>query len=329
MTIFVATDSRAARKAFGSAERSRTYSVEFDSPEKLSQLITRTAEVPDSFLYVDVNGMDGRTLKRRLKRLRDVLPYRFGILDPTSEVVDVAELFHNAAADYVDKRLLGHGLATARLRRVVEYAPAVADPPRSNHVPDEQDLVVVPSGTTWSSVKSGHEYTFLMLYAALDHTGDLRRKSSEGFLSSLRKSFASLLERSFADHNARIWMWKEDEGLLLMPYDGGEVDVIVPALRLQLNRVLVNVEEFSAYGSVSWRLALHLGNTTFRSGNRTGEIVSESLNFVFHLGERFVEPGSLAVTAPVQARVPERVAPLLNHRGAFESVQVYALRDLL
>jgi len=329
MTIIVVTSSRSVKKAFASAERSRTYSVEFIAPEKMQDAIALADTLPESFLYLDADDTDARTLKRRIRSLRDARPYRYGIVDPRGTVVDVAELFHSAAADYVSKTLLGAGVSTARLRRVVEFDPISMVRQTNNHVPEHESHQVKTSGTDWTGVRDGEEYTFLMLYAGIDEAGDLRRKSSEAFLTSLRKSFSSTLERAFADFHARVWMWKEDEGLLLMPFDGGQIDAIVPALRLVLNRVPVNVDQFSQYGELSWRLALHLGNTTYRSDGRTGAIVSESLNFLFHLGSQYVEPGGLAVTAPCYARVPERVRPLLNHREEFESVHVYTLRDMI
>ncbi len=329
MTIFVVTDSKAVQKAFASAVRSRTYSVEFAGRDELNQTIRTANGVPDSFLYVDAEGMDVRSLKRRLSRLRDERPYRFGIIDRTNAICDVAELFHYAAADYVGKAMLAEGLSTSRLRRVVEYDPTPVARRAGNHVPEHEQQRFVPSGEDWSRVRDGQEYTFIMLYAGIDGAGDLRRTSSETLLSSLRSSFTALLERTFAEHHARIWMWKEEEGLLLMPFDGLELDVAIPALRLMLNRVLINAEELAQYGEISWRLALHLGNTTYRASGRTGDIVSESVNFVFHLGSRFVDPGGLAVTGPCLELIPDGVRPLLNHRGSFESIHVYALRDLI
>lgn len=329
MTIIVVTSSRVVKKAFASAERSRTYSVEFMPPDRIQDALEHADTLPESFLYLDADGTDARTLKRRIKSLRDARPYRYGIIDPAGEVTDVAELFHNAAADYVSKPLLGAGLSTARLRRVVEFQPVSLERPANSHVPEHENHQIIASGTDWASVRDGEEYTFLMLYAGIDEAGDLRRKSSDAFLGSLRRSFSSMLESAFADFHARVWMWKEDEGLLLMPFDGRQIDAIVAALRLMLNRVPVNVDEFSQYGELSWRIALHLGNTTYRSGGRTGAIVSESLNFLFHLGSQFVEPGGLAVTAPCHALVPEGIRPLLNHRGQFESVHIYTLRDMV
>ena len=329
MTIFVVTGSAAVKKAFSPAARSRTYTVEFLAPEDLKLALDRASATPDSFLYLDSVGTDARTLKRRVKRLGDERPYRFGIIDCDHRISDVADLFHNGAADYVGRALLNSGMSTARLRRIVEYTPIVVERRTTAHVPEHENHRIIPSGSDWSAVTEGGEYTFVMLYAGIDQAGDLRRKSSEGFLASLRKSFGSMLENQFADLDARAWMWKEDEGLLLMPFDGRNFPAIIAALRVVLNRALINVEELPSYGELSWRLALHLGNTTYRSDGRTGSIVSESINFLFHLGSRFVEPGGLAVTEACHHLIPDGIRPLLNHRGQFESVHIYTLRDLL
>ncbi len=301
--------------------------MEYAAVKDLGETLRRAATVPESFVYMDAGGMDQPTLRRRLRRLENERPYRFGVIDHQGRVCDVAELFHSTAADYLGKSMLAAGITTARLRRVVEYEPALPARPADAHVPEHERHRFTPSGSDWTEVEDGKVYTFLMVYAGLDQAGDLRRKSSEGFLAALRRSFSGMLERAFAEYAARVWMWKEDEGLLLMPFDGRGMDAVIPALRLVLNRTVINAEEFSQFGELSWRLALHLGNTTYRSSGRTGAIVSESVNFLFHLGSRFVEPGGLAVTGPCHALVPEGIRPLLNHCGLFESVQVYTLRE--
>jgi hypothetical protein len=326
MQIFVLTASTAAKKAFASAERSRTYDVVFEAPDRFSSVLKSANTTPDSFFYLDAAGTDTRTLKRRINKLRDTRPYRFGIIDTANAIEDIADLFHSAAADYVGKALAREGITTARLRRIVEYQPVSLEQTSIATEDASPDMNLVPS-MGWDQVRDGSEYTFLMLYAGLDGAKELRRKSSEAFLSGLRKTFTALLERSFSEFDAKVWMWLEDEGLLLMPYDGGRIDAIVQAIRLVINRMIYNMEEFAQFGEQSWRLALHLGNTAYRAAGSTGGIVSESVNFVFHLGGQFAERGALVVTKPVADRTPPRVRPLLNHRGSFEGVDIYTLRD--
>lgn len=325
MTIVVVTNSESVRASFAAACRSRSHAVEFVSHGELGDLRCAAAQ-PEALLYVDINEIDDQRLKRLLVRLRKHCPHRFGIIDSRDRVTDIAELFHATAVDYLGSSLLRAGFNTARLRRLARFFPPVAAGPPTDHIPEYHHQHVIPSGTDWSEVTDGNVYTFLMVYAGLDQPGDLRRKSSTQTHARLRTCFRTMLERAFAEVGGRIWMAKGDEALLLVPFAGRRITAFIPALRLVLNRPIVITEEYSQSGELSWRLALHLGNTAYESGSNTGTIISESVNFLFHLGARFLEPGGLAVTEACHALLPERLRSLMGHRKHFESVPVYPLR---
>lgn len=327
MQVYVLSRSAAVKKAFAAVERSRTYTLAYADPDEFAGVCREADGLPESFVYVDVAGMELRVVKRRLAKLRKDRPYRFGFVDSGNTVADIAELFHGTAADYVGKTLLKEGITTAHMRRVVEFEPEPFVRP-ADTMAEADDLEIRPSAD-WNQIEDGAEYTFVMLYAGLDRTKELRRKSSESFLATLRKTFTSLLERTFADAEAKVWMWMEDDGLLLIPYDGREVSAIVPAIRLAISRALYNFDEFAQFGEQSWRLAVHLGNTHYQVTGSTGEIVSESVNFLFHLGQQFTRAGGLTVTHSCMRRLPSRVRPLFTKDGQFEGVDVYTLRDLI
>jgi len=329
MTIYVVTDSAHARAAFRPAERSRTYSVTYVASREYRSALKSFSDESEAFLYFDATDLDQSALVRRVRSLVDRRPYGFGVLDPHGQVEDVAQLFHLGAADYLGKKLLEAGLATARLKRVVDYAPEL-----DRKAATGDDLAVarqewIPSGSDWSRIEQGTEYTFLMVYAGIDHAGDLRRKTSEVLLRNMRVSFQSVLERNFRPYGGQIWMWKEDDGLLLVPFDGRSVDPVIPAIRLILNEVLINVDEFSAFEPLTWRLALHLVNSTYKRQGQTGAIVSEDVNYVFHLGGRFLDAGELAVTGECYGLLPQKVRGLFEPRGRFEGIEVYTLRETL
>jgi hypothetical protein len=115
-------------------------------------------------------------------------------------------------------------------------------------------------------------------------------------------------------------VWKEYDGVLLFPFDGTRLSALIPAARLFLNRVLINLEHFPGMPPVSWRMGLHVGNTTYRAPGETGAIVSEALNFVFHLGERELAPGDFAITGPALAFAPEKIRAHVRTTRQFESV---------
>ena len=164
-----------------------------------------------------------------------------------------------------------------------------------------------------------------------------REKTGRGDITKLpprplfphNERFVAILEEYLGPFGARLWMWKEDDGLMLLPFDGESVDACIGALRLMINRLLIGAEQLAGFEDIGWRLAFHLGRTAYRTNGDTGSIVSADVNFMFHLGSRFLEPGTLSMTQPVQALLADRIRPLIHHRGVFESVHVYQLRDLL
>jgi len=166
-----------------------------------------------------------------------------------------------------------------------------------------------------------------VVYVGLDHMKEMRRKSSEDLLRSLRRTLQSILTRSFAAIGGKIWVWKEDDGVLLCPFDGTRATALIPAMRLVLNRVLINIEQFSVPTPISWRMGLHIGNIPYAATGETSQIVCEDLNFIFHLGERAVKPGRLAVTQNVLALASDRVAGCFERGPEFESTPLHFMRS--
>lgn len=316
MRILLFTDSRKGISAFGTLGRSRTHCLELHDRSELRRLL-RT-DLSDAFLYLDISGLTLASARSRMKNLNDAAPGRFGIVDPADLLKDPAEVFHKGGVDYLGKRALSGQFSASRLTRVLEAARGgIFQPGVSTAV---SPVGIIPSGADWSDVEYGNEYTFQMLYVGIDDAPEIARKSSESLLQNLRRSFQSLLERSFAGADGRIWVWKEYDGVVLFPFDGSRLTALIPAARLFLNSVLINMEHFSGMPTVSWRMGLHVGNTTYRAPGETSAIVSEALNFVFHLGERALASGEFAVTAPALAFASEKIRTHIQTDTQFESV---------
>ena len=316
MRIVLLTDNRNGIPAFRAIAGSRSCALDLRQPSELTELLCSARA--DCFVYLDIAGLSLAAVRSRLKQLSRAAHGRFGIVDPADILQDPSEVFHKGGADYLGKRMLGKPIPTARFTRVFDAVRAASEDPVEPVVVGPANLI--PSGSNWSDVEYGKEYTFQMLYVGIDHAGDMDRKVSESLLQSLRRAFQAVLEQSFAGADGRIWVWKEYDGVLLFPFDGSRLTALIPAARLALNRPLINLEHFSGMMPISWRMGLHVGNTTYRAPGETGGIVSEALNFVFHLGERALGPGELGVTGPAMAFVPPRFRAYLTGQTVFESV---------
>lgn len=119
-----------------------------------------------------------------------------------------------------------------------------------------------------------------------------------------------------------MWIWNEPGGLFLFPFDGSSYQPVVTCMRLMLNKKIFNVEMIGSTIFYSYRIALHLGNTVFRRRGDTEQIVSEAMNYIFHLGQRFSEEGNLYITREVTGLLPRSMQEAFLPAGSFEEREV-------
>jgi hypothetical protein len=141
----------------------------------------------------------------------------------------------------------------------------------------------------------------------------------------MQAAFHDALNRRVEDFDGKIWMWNEWTGLILFPYDGKKCDAVLPAMRLILNRVLFSIEEGDFQAVLSYKLALHIGSTLYRRRGQTGTILSDDVNFIFHLGVKKTEADSLYLSEAAYAQISKRLYPLFEERGRFEGYQTYRM----
>jgi hypothetical protein len=65
------------------------------------------------------------------------------------------------------------------------------------------------------------------------------------------------------------------------------------------------MEKLGLTNPVEFTFALHYGQTTFQAPGKTGAVISESVNYIFHLGIKRANPGRLTISKDM----PEEVLP--------------------
>ncbi len=334
-SLFAALKGRAAD---GEASRNRLVKV---APSKLDNALEEAPE--DSLFYIDASGFAGPALWAAVERAAERRPECVAVFDPEGVVDDPAQVFFHGGRDFLSRAVLEAGLSRERF-----HAP---DAPAAAHVsagPGGQDareaaLAATPalqipeierppreilSGADWSGVISGEEYSFWLLFVELDDMARYNAHTSDAYTSRVVKSFREHLLSETERYGGHIWMWKQFSGLLLFPYDGERCMPIVPLFRLFMNRVIANVEHYQLKNLVSYRMALHLGNTTYQDAGSTGDVVSADVNFIFHLGTKHTSPAELTVTRTALSFVPPGLQQYFVDRGVFEEHQTYGMRRI-
>ncbi len=351
--VVVFTDDESYRDRFAALDRSRSYSLEFYPKEELRTVLRSLSE--PAVLYYDLEGESQFVRERTLRFLTKGPEHAVGVIDSTEEVPDPAELFHIGAVDYIGPGVLEDGVGPRRVRRAVtlfeqaygsngsgddaaDSATGTTDGPDA----DWQGTTVVlsaeakqrtrsyrPSGLDWQRVFVSQEYTFLMLYSELDIDGDLRRIWSTHRIEGLAAKFRGYLERELTGYGAHSWIWSDTACLFLIPFDGERCPLVRDCVRLMLSQTLMAVERLSLSHAVGFRLALTVGDTIYEDRGRTGDIISDSVNFVFHLGRKYLEAGQLLVDEEALWLADPQLHKLFSFAGRYEGRELYRMHRVL
>ncbi len=281
---------------------------------------------PGLLVYADASGLSEVERARTIALLAKSDMLLFGLIDPAGKVSDVASLFHAGAVDYIGKEFRRTGLPAKRVERVLAFARARRPqslPSRSERLPAASDA--------WAGVAPGKEHPFAFMLVEVDGADEMKRRYGQENLSQALATFRAFIERLVVQHDGRIWMWTGFGGLALFPLRAAEVSArwepagssspIVCGLRIALSRIFFDVEESPLPSRLSFRMALSSGTTVYREKDK-GAIVSDSLNSIFHLGQKFAGPGQFVLTEESLDLAPQRLRGACVPAGSFEGRRI-------
>jgi hypothetical protein len=321
MQIVVFSDNKSIEKCFDSLNKSKAHTLDFYPVSDLKRRIKNSRN--GAFIYVDVSRLEQEDRTRILKYLSRLYGFKYGIIDERGVIEDSASLFHLGAADYVCKNILKSGITHLRIKKAATFRAVRVKEPTAQL---SKRMKYIPSGRDWRGIKSGQEYTFTLMYIELDDKAKLKDSLSDHQLIYVTKRFKSFVQRAVAPLGGRLWIWNDFGGLVLFPYDGKSCEPIITCFRLMLSRTIFSVEELGYNKLYSYRIALHIGNTVYKSKGSTGTIVSSSINEIFHMGKKHVQPGNFFLTNEVYKYVPERMKKCFVPAGSFEEWDVMKMK---
>ena len=318
MNVFVFSSTKGIEKSFPAK---KGVTVAFAEPGEFAKKIKIVP--PGSAVYLDASSFEGAALVKALAAAVKRGGIAAGIIDPKGTVSDVAALFHAGAADYIGKELLKAGVKSSRFDAAAAFSGAAAC---REDAPAEPAVSIPLSGSDWKGVVSGREYMFCFLFVELDRVGSLKAAQFGGQGANPAELFRQFIETQLRGSGGKMWMWSDFGGVILFPFDGKKCSVIEPLFRLVLNRTLFSAEESLATTALSFRAAVHIGPTRFRDRGETGKIVSDSVNFIFHLGQKRAQPGCVYITREVRDLFPEHVAEYFNGDGSYEGRELFVMK---
>lgn len=329
--LIVFTDSTPVKKSFAAVDSSRSWNLQFLPVSDLRRAVKEETDT-ELFLYDSASATDD-SKQKDLNYIQRKNGAAKGIIDRKNEIIDPAGIIMKGT-DYFSGSMMKEGIKPERLNKSIAFykssALENADLPeavqQTGKTARKPAPKYIPPDGGWHGVKSGHDYTFFMLFAEISIPTGWKKKSGSVHLNKLKETFQSVVERESAAGDGKVWIWNEYGGLVLFPYGGNSSDAILPAVKLMLNRVMISVEDFQLHTPIKLRAAMHLGTTKYKVRGKTGTIISDSINSIFHLGTKFTPLDDFDITEAVYDVVPERVQKLFSEAGSFEDRNIFRLR---
>ena len=291
------------------------FQLEFYNTTMLNSLI----DDEPVLMYVDISLWVDEKRKQVISNLLKKKAVRVGVIDIKDSIHDSASYFHMGCVDFVQKSLLSDGITTSRYQRVLKFKPFTQEELKIS----ESSLY---SSIGWSNIISGRKYIFGLMFIEIDNISNLRNDLGQSICEKLSSDLKNFLTDYLNLWNAYLWMWLDYGGIILFPYDGIHCDALEAAMELIINQDFVRFSTIKRY--VTFRIVLHLGKTLFNKRGETGEIVSDSVNTLFHLGQYLRKPASLYISETMKSFIPESLKDYFVKAGVFENYSILKLKEL-
>ena len=309
---------------FKELEGSMEHSVYFLSWDNYEEQIKKMPV--DTLFYIDIRNFN----KNRIAELLDCFSLledkKYGIIDPDAIISDVSRLFHNGTVDYISKSVFESGFSPIRLKVVSRYIISREfDPEPVMEIFDDNAEL---SGENWTDVITGRNYLFGMLFAEVDDHQQWKLKLGSEKYEHFMRSFYNILNSIVEPIMGRFWMWSDTGGIVLFPFNGKNCEIIKSTFRLFLNRLLISIENPDFDIGMTYHFVIHIGETIYEDRGFTSELISDSINSIFHIGNSFAESDSLYLTEEAEKFIPLRLREFFKDQGMFEGRHIKKMRKV-
>jgi hypothetical protein len=298
-------------------------------------LLAKHSPNPEDLHYLDLFGLtaaDGKKAAGQLKKRCKNAPW--GIVDPKGITKDPAQWFFDGAADYIGPAALKEGLAAKRLKTAAVWRQAAG---KTGEIPaakpDEKAAkrrIKLPTEAfpDWKNIAAGQNIQAYLLYASLQGKTGLSTRMGETAYEQFYKKLLVFLRGNFQSAEGLLWMETGRDCLFLVPPRARCAETaIVSCLRMLISTPQIAIETLNLSIPVNFVFCLHYGSITYRPPGKTGTVVSDAVNFIFHLGTKRAETGRLTVSDEIpDVTISPKLEDLFVKAGEFEGRQLIHTR---
>ena len=320
MEIIIFSNNKKIGESFKGIEKTKEHSLSYHPARDHNKIIKDIND--NSIIYFDITGLTFPAASKIIKSFSKMKNIHYGIIDQKGIIKDVADLFHNGACEYIGKDIFKEGITKKRFQNALEFLNIDPKDQNLNKKKKIDKKGYILSGSDWGKLKKGKEYTFCFMFIELDNQKKIKEKYGRDQLLEYMAAYHDSISEKVEKINGKIWMWMDFGGLILIPFDGKKCDAITASFELILNRNIISVERYAYDMLLSYRIALHIGNTKYKPRGDTGDIVSDSINSIFHLGQKLAKPSDFMMTENLFEFIPQGLEDCFKDVGEFEGREI-------
>ena len=290
--------------------------------------------------YVDVSAFSAAEIKTALALLKkSSRSGSWGIIDPKGSIKDPSVLFFDGASDYLGPEFFktSKAIDVKRLKTASRWRAELtgssgtvkAESKSSKGTPGlPKTGIKLPSVSVfpgWKNMQAGKTMPFYLLYCSLQGKTALNSRLGEKAYGHLHQRFLAYLYQVFQEGEGLIWMDSGKDCLFLLPPKAKNAEAaIIACVRMLVSAPLISVESLSLTIPVNFVFTLHYGSISYSPPGKTGTVVSDAVNYIFHLGPKKAEPGRLTISGEIpDGSVPPALEDCFVSAGEFEGRKIW------
>ncbi|MBN1524697.1 MAG: adenylate/guanylate cyclase domain-containing protein [Spirochaetales bacterium] len=277
------------------------------------------------FYYFDITFFSQKEI-RSILRVSDKKKYFVGIIDHKQAISDPALLFSSGLHDYLGPQLCRQPMELKRFNEILCRQNVDFSDQEAGNSKNQLITSLVKKASDWKNVQTGTEYLFTMMYIELDGSRNFGNRVRESTIDRLLHNFQRTVESYVSQQNGRLWIWNDFGGIVLFPYNENPTEVIVTCMRLMLSRRIISVDNSEQKLLLSYRIVLYPGSTVYRERGKTGRIISDAVNSLAHIGQKYAHPGNMYVSKNMYTHCRQSIQECFTESGNFEGTELYSMR---
>ncbi|MCL2440130.1 MAG: hypothetical protein FWD14_00130 [Treponema sp.] len=297
---------------------------------------------PDSgdITYIDVSGFSAAELKKALTQIKKSCgDSSWGIIDIKGTIKDPSQLFFEGASDYLGPGFFkdSKNIDAKRLKDVQQWRKVYAASASEKEVKSSGTAEIagfmktgikLPAASAfpgWSKMQTGKAMPFYLLYCSLQGKTALDSRLGEKELSLVHKRFTACITSNLKESDGLFWMDTGRDCLFLIPPKAKCAEAAIKAcLRMIISSPQIVLEVLDITIPANFVFALHYGSINYKPPGKTGTVVSDAVNSIFHLGAKKSEPGRLTISGELpDVSVPKSLQDLFVSFGEYEGRKIW------